>query len=121
MLAEQGTCRQELWPDEKPAPAKPERVLISDSEKHHLDATPHPIALDDVLMVGDDSGATAGAAHVTATVLEQKRDDKVIVFKKKRRHNYRRKNGHRQHLTVLRITDIVASGAVAEAAAAAKE
>ncbi len=51
VLAEQGTCRQELWPDEKPAPAKPERVLISDSEKHHLDATPHPIALDDVRKV----------------------------------------------------------------------
>ena len=51
---------------------------------------------------------------VTATVLEQKRDDKIIVFKKKRRHNYRRKNGHRQYLTVLRITDI-ATGAVAAA------
>jgi large subunit ribosomal protein L21 len=45
---------------------------------------------------------------VTATVLEQKRADKVIIFKKKRRHNYRRKNGHRQYQTVLRITDIVA-------------
>jgi large subunit ribosomal protein L21 len=43
---------------------------------------------------------------VTATVLEQKLDDKILVFKKKRRHNYRRKNGHRQALTVLRITDI---------------
>jgi large subunit ribosomal protein L21 len=45
---------------------------------------------------------------VTATVLEHKRGDKVLVFKKKRRHNYRRKNGHRQSITVLRITDIVA-------------
>jgi hypothetical protein len=51
VLAEQGTCRQELWPDDSPAPAKPERVLISDSEKHRLDATPHPIALDDVRKV----------------------------------------------------------------------
>jgi len=70
------------------------------------------IELDDVLMVGDEAGITAGTpelggVHVAATVLEQTRDDKVIVFKKKRRHNYRRKNGHRQHLTVLRITDIV--------------
>jgi large subunit ribosomal protein L21 len=65
------------------------------------------IELADVLMVGDDDGVGAGAAHVTATVLEQKRADKIIVFKKKRRHNYRRKNGHRQYQTVLRITDIV--------------
>jgi large subunit ribosomal protein L21 len=43
---------------------------------------------------------------VEATVVEQMRDRKVIVFKKKRRHNYRRKKGHRQHLTVLKITKI---------------
>jgi large subunit ribosomal protein L21 len=77
------------------------------------------VELADVLMVGDDAGVTAGSptvagASVTATVLEQKRDDKIIVFKKKRRHNYRRKNGHRQYLTVLRITDI-ATGASAQA------
>ena len=47
----------------------------------------------------------AGAA-VTATVLEQTHAPTVIVFKKKRRHNYRRKNGHRQYQTVLRITEI---------------
>ena len=63
------------------------------------------LTLSDVLLVG---GGIEGAAHVTATVLEQKRADKVLVFKKKRRHNYRRKNGHRQYQTVLRITDIVA-------------
>lgn len=65
------------------------------------------ITLDEVLMVGDQIGApvVAGAA-VTATVVEQTRGDKVIVFKKKRRQTYRRKNGHRQDLTVLRITDI---------------
>ncbi|HVJ51136.1 MAG TPA: 50S ribosomal protein L21 [Aliidongia sp.] len=79
------------------------------------------VELADVLMIGDEAGVTAGTpelggALVTATVLEQKRDDKVIVFKKKRRHNYRRKNGHRQYLTVLRITDIVASGAEPAAA-----
>jgi large subunit ribosomal protein L21 len=74
------------------------------------------IDLDDVLMVGDEAGTTSGTpelggVHVTATVLEQKRDDKIIVFKKKRRHNYRRKNGHRQYLTVLRINDIVTAAA----------
>jgi large subunit ribosomal protein L21 len=74
------------------------------------------IDLDDVLMVGDEAGITSGTpelggVHVTATVLEQKRDDKIIVFKKKRRHNYRRKNGHRQYLTVLRINDIVTAAA----------
>lgn len=65
------------------------------------------ITLDEVLMVGDKIGApvVAGAA-VTATVVEQTRGDKIIIFKKKRRQTYRRKNGHRQDLTVLRITDI---------------
>lgn len=65
------------------------------------------ITLDQVLMVGDKIGApvVAGAA-VTATVVEQTRGEKIIIFKKKRRQNYRRKNGHRQDLTVLRITDI---------------
>ncbi len=71
------------------------------------------ITLGEVLMVGEGAGATTGAplvagASVTATVLEHKRGDKIIVFKKKRRHNYRRKNGHRQAITVLRITDIAA-------------
>ncbi len=69
------------------------------------------VTLDDVLMIGEGQEAKAGTprldgAKVTATVLEQKLDDKVLVFKKKRRHNYRRKNGHRQALTVLRITEI---------------
>jgi large subunit ribosomal protein L21 len=69
------------------------------------------VTLDDVLMIGEGAAAKTGTprlagAKVTATVLEQKLDDKVLVFKKKRRHNYRRKNGHRQALTVLRITDI---------------
>ncbi|MGI9491180.1 MAG: 50S ribosomal protein L21 [Geminicoccaceae bacterium] len=72
------------------------------------------IALDQVLMVGDE-GAEDGAkigtpivagAKVTAEVLEQGRGDKVLVFKKKRRKNYRRTRGHRQHQTVLRISDI---------------
>ncbi|UCH72931.1 MAG: 50S ribosomal protein L21 [Rhodospirillales bacterium] len=73
------------------------------------------VELDAVLMVGDDKGQTVGSplvagAHVAATVLEQTRGDKIIVFKKKRRKNYRRKAGHRQDLTALRITDIVTGG-----------
>jgi len=71
------------------------------------------IIFDHVLMVGDVSKATVGAplvvgATVEAEVLKQMRDRKVIIFKKKRRQNYRRKLGHRQHLTVVRITKIIA-------------
>jgi len=71
------------------------------------------VSLDEVLIVGEGADAKTGAplvagASVKATVLEHKKDDKVLVFKKKKRHNYRRKKGHRQQLTVLRIADIVA-------------
>lgn len=69
------------------------------------------LTLTDVLMVGDDKGVTVGSplvdgAQVKAEIVEQTRGDKIIVFKKKRRHNYRRKKGHRQDLTVLRILEI---------------
>ena len=67
------------------------------------------ITLDQVLMVGDQVGTpVVPGAVVTATLVEQTRGDKIIVFKKRRRQNYRRKNGHRQDLTVLRITEISA-------------
>ncbi len=69
------------------------------------------VTLDQVLLVGSAGTAkigtpTVSGAAVKATVVEQIKDDKVIVFKKKRRQNYRRKNGHRQNLTVLKITEI---------------
>src|SRR5262249_45254921 len=69
----------------------------------------------EVLMIGDGADVSAGTpllagASVTATLVEHRRADKIIVFKKKRRHNYRRKNGHRQHQTVLQITEIRAEG-----------
>jgi large subunit ribosomal protein L21 len=72
------------------------------------------ISLDEVLFVGDGKTSTVGAplvsgAKVTAKIVKQKRADKVIIFKKKRRQNYRRKNGHRQELTVIQITDIKAA------------
>ena len=74
------------------------------------------ITLDDVLAVGEGADMKIGSpmvdgAQVSAEILEQGRGDKIIIFKKKRRQNYRRKKGHRQDLTVLRITDVAASGA----------
>jgi len=84
---------------------------------------------DDVLLVGDDANITAGTpivkdAKVSGEILEQTRGDKVVIFKKKRRQNYRRKAGHRQDLTVVRITDIAMGGkkkAAAKKAAPAPE
>jgi len=68
------------------------------------------VTFPEVLMVGGDNPVvgtpTVAGASVTATVLEQTRGEKVIIFKKRRRKNYRRRNGHRQHLTVVRIADI---------------
>jgi large subunit ribosomal protein L21 len=70
---------------------------------------------DEVLMIGDGAEVETGAplltgAAVSATVVEQTRAAKIIVFKKKRRHNYRRKKGHRQYQTVLRIDEIRGAG-----------
>jgi large subunit ribosomal protein L21 len=64
-------------------------------------------------MVGGDGQSKVGAplvdgATVKAELVEQMRDRKVIIFKKRRRQNSRRKNGHRQHLSVVRITGISA-------------
>ena len=71
------------------------------------------IGFDEVLLVGDGDHAEIGrplvaGARVVATVLEQTRGDKIIVFKKRRRKHYRRRTGHRQYHTVVRVTDIVA-------------
>lgn len=79
-----------------------------------LDAQPGTsVELNDVLLINDGKKdhfgmPTLAGAKVVATVVEQMRDRKVIIFKKTRRHNYRRKNGHRQSLTVLKITKIAA-------------
>ena len=70
------------------------------------------IELDEILIIGDSSKASfigtpiVQGAKVTAEITSQFRGDKIIVFKKKRRKNYRRKNGHRQSLTELKILDI---------------
>jgi large subunit ribosomal protein L21 len=82
------------------------------------------VTFTDVLAVGVDGTLTIGSpivadASVTATVIAQDRLDKVIIFKKRRRQNSRRRNGHRQHVTVLRIGDIHANGQIHHAASEA--
>jgi large subunit ribosomal protein L21 len=72
------------------------------------------IQLDQVLMIADGKTSKIGApvlagAIVEATVVTQTRGPKITIFKKKRRQNYRRKNGHRQDLTMIQITDIKAA------------
>jgi len=65
------------------------------------------VSLGDVLLAGDGGEVKdAKGLTVSAEIIAQTRGEKVIVFKKRRRHNYRRRNGHRQSLTLLRITAI---------------
>ena len=62
------------------------------------------VSLGDVLLAGDGGEVKdAKGLTVSAEIIAQTRGEKVIVFKKRRRHNYRRRNGHRQSLTLLRI------------------
>jgi large subunit ribosomal protein L21 len=85
------------------------------------------VRFSDVLMVGGEGEPRFGSplisgAAVSAEVVEQGRGPKIIIFKKRRRQNYRRKRGHRQDLTTVRILEILADGqapAQAEAAPAA--
>ena len=70
------------------------------------------VEFTDVLMVAGEGAAKIGTpmiagAKVTAEVVEQGRGDKVIAFKKRRRKNSRRKRGHRQELTTVKIRDII--------------
>jgi large subunit ribosomal protein L21 len=67
------------------------------------------LEIGEVLMAGNKVGAPMlSGAKVLAEIVKQFRDDKVTIFKKRRRHNYRRKKGHRQYLTEIKITDIKA-------------
>jgi large subunit ribosomal protein L21 len=60
-------------------------------------------------MVGDKIGdPLVAGASVAADIVEHVRADKILVFKKRRRQNYRRTKGHRQHITVVKITEIKA-------------
>jgi large subunit ribosomal protein L21 len=80
------------------------------------------VTLGDVLLAGEGSDLKAvDGLTVSAEIVAQGRGDKVIVFKKRRRHNYRRRNGHRQYHTVLKITAIGDQNASGEKKAAAKK
>jgi len=80
------------------------------------------IDLGDILLAGEGSELKSVAGlKVTAEILAQAKSDKVTVFKKRRRHNYRRKAGHRQQLTILRITQIGDQKAEKKAAKPAAE
>jgi large subunit ribosomal protein L21 len=73
------------------------------------------VTFDQVLMVGDGDDVTVGAplvegALVAGQFLSTDKERTVIVFKKNRRHNYRRRNGHRQLLSTVRITEILTGG-----------
>jgi large subunit ribosomal protein L21 len=73
------------------------------------------VQFGEVLVVGGDDVTlgipTIAGASVAAEVLEQGRGVKVIAFKKRRRKNSRRKRGHRQEFTLLRVTEILTDGA----------
>jgi large subunit ribosomal protein L21 len=84
------------------------------------------VTFDQVLMVSNDNGVEIGAPvvaglTVTAEVVEHTRGEKVIAFKKRRRQNSRRKRGHRQDYTVVRITAIGGATAAKPKKAAAKK
>lgn len=69
------------------------------------------IDINEVLMIGEGADVRFGApliegAIVKATILENRKDKKVIVFKKKRRQGYKKRRGHRQHISVIKIESI---------------
>ena len=75
------------------------------------------IKLGDVLLAGEgDDIKDASKVAVSAEIIAQAKSEKTIVFKKRRRHNYRRKAGHRQQMTLLRITAVGDSKAEKKAA-----
>ena len=86
-----------------------------------LDAdTGSQVTFDEVLVVGSDGKSTIGAplvagASVVGEVTDQRKGDKIIIMKKRQRNTYRRKKGHRQLQTVVKITSILADGKKAPA------
>ena len=83
------------------------------------------VTLDQVMMLGDGDTVTVGRptvanATVEAKVVSQTRGPKILIFRRKRRKNHRRLQGHRQDLTLLKITDISTSGKPAAKAAPKK-
>jgi large subunit ribosomal protein L21 len=84
------------------------------------------VTFDQVLMVTNDNGTEIGVptvadAAVSGELVEHVRGEKVIAFKKRRRQNSRRKRGHRQDYTVVRITGILGQGEKPKKAAAKKK
>jgi large subunit ribosomal protein L21 len=75
------------------------------------------VAFSEVLVLGGDAPSVGSplvaGASVAAEIVEQRRGPKIVIFKKRRRHNSRRKNGHRQEYTLVRITEILTEGAKA--------
>ena len=73
------------------------------------------LTLEDISLLKTENGdtiigsPTIKGVKIKAKVIDQIRDKKIIVFKKKRRHNYRRKIGHRQDLTLIKIEEIITS------------
>ncbi len=83
------------------------------------------VELTEVLMIAGDGGIEVGTplvegASVSAELVAQTRGDKIIIFKKRRRKHYRRRQGHRQDLTLLKVTTINAAGKTPVKKAAAK-
>ena len=87
--------------------AKDQQIFV-----HRLDQKEgDKVSFDNVLLVDNDGKVKIGApavkgAKVDATVIEHTKGDKVIVFKKKRRKGYRKRNGHRQQFTSIKIDNI---------------
>ena len=84
------------------------------------------VVLEEVLMVSTDAGTEVGAplvegAAVSCEIVEQGRGRKIIIFKKKRRKHYRRKKGHRQHFTALKVLEILTGGKKPSVKPAAKK
>ena len=96
--------------------AKDDTILV---EK--LDAEEgQKVTLSDVMLLGEGDNVTVGTpvvanASVEAQVVSQTRGPKIIIFRRKRRKNHRRTQGHRQDLTLLKITDINTSAKKAAA------
>lgn len=84
------------------------KVIDVERLPHEVDES---FEITDVLLVGDEDNTVIGqpnveGASVKVTVVDQFRADKIVVFKYRQRTNYRRKRGHRQYYTRLRVDDI---------------
>ena len=111
ILAEPGRLRRPRDPAFRallPGDGEPGGTLLIPSLKAE---TGELVTFDDVLLAGTEEEVEVGeptleGAKVTAEVLAHDRTKKIIVFKRKRRKGYRRKQGHRQDFTVVRVADI---------------